>query len=338
MRRLLSFLLVMLCCTAAAQDRQRLAGFVQIPNEPLSTYYLEITINGTEVKGYSITDYSGGSRLKAAVRGRLAPASELFIEETGSLDGPDARNQTFCYFTARLKLTIVNGKRRWSGPFSSRQMDGRPCSADGLMTIMENAPPLDDPKPKPESKPATAGRMRVQDEPPVRVPPPTPKPVVTPPKDTSRPAPKPLPVKPRDTPKVEIRPQAPKPAVVLPPARKIEPLKPAVIDTTNCLRSYEWHTDSLSFDVWDGWSVDGDVISLGMRGRILLDHRKLSERKEHFTVPLVRGLNILEVFLHDEGFEIPNSPSIILHGSDKDYQLNISGSNREKVRICFMRL
>jgi len=341
MRRLLSFLVLLLCCNASAQDRQRLAGFVQLPDAPLSSYYLEITINGTEVKGYSITDYSGGSRLKAAVRGKLSPASELYIEETGSLDGPDARNQTYCYFTAHLKLTVVSGKRRWSGPFSSRQMDGRPCSGDGFMTIMENAPPLEDPKPKPEVTRAPApAKMRVQEDPPKKpTPPPVPKPDPAPPKDTIKAIIRPT--VPKDTVKAVPKPEAPKPrpVIVIPP-RKIEPVKPAApapIDTNNCLRSYEWKTDSVSFDIWDGWTIDGDVISLAMRGRTLLDHAKLNESKQHFSLPLARGLNILEISLHEEGFDSPNTPNMILFDGSREYSLNISGKSGETARICIFR-
>src|SRR3954469_3966517 len=88
MRRALLLLLILLPLGAMAQERHRFAGFVQISGEPLISYYLDLTINGTEITGYSITDYKGGNRLKAAVVGKLSPASVMLIEEVGSLDGP----------------------------------------------------------------------------------------------------------------------------------------------------------------------------------------------------------------------------------------------------------
>ena len=294
-----------------------------MPANPLVSYYLELTINGTQVTGYSITDYKEGSRLKATVAGRLSPASEMYIEETGSLDGPDAQFRSYCYFSARLKLTVVNGKQRWSGPFSSKRVDGVPCDG-GTMTVLDNAPPLDDvkPRPKPKPVPVPATRMQVHTDPP-------PKPA----RDTVKPAPKP----PKDT-------------VVKPPPKKKDVLKPVIIiapppkaapapvrDTNNCLRVYDWSTDSLSFDIWDGWIIDGDVVSLSVGGRALLDHVKLSEVKQHFSVPLSRGINMLLISLHEEGFDLPNTPNLILYDGSKKYELNIAGNKGEVARICIYR-
>ena len=336
MRRLLPLLLLLLCCNAFAQEHRRLAGYVQLPGEPLSSYYLEITIKGSGVTGYSITDYKGGNRLKASVVGRLSPASELYIEETGSLDGPEGRSQTFCYFSAHLKLAVFNGKQRWSGPFDSRQVDGTSCGS-GLMTIMENAPPLDDPKPVPAPRRVSEApaRMRVQEDPPAR-PTPAPMPVPVP----AKPQPVPAPPK-KDTVFITSITEVPKPrpAIVIPPKR-VEPLKPAApvpVDTNHCLRSYEWNSDSLSFDIWDGWAIDGDIISLSIGGRTLLDHARLSESKQHFSVPLLRGMNILIISLHEEGFDSPNTPNMTIYEGDKVHDLNISGKNGETVRICINR-
>src|SRR6188768_2653588 len=108
---------LLLCCLIAhSQEKMRLAGYVEMPGQPLSDYYLEITVENGEVKGYSITNYKGGSRLKASVVGRMKTASELYIEETKTLDTKEGRAQDYCYFKANLKLSVYRTSRRWSGP------------------------------------------------------------------------------------------------------------------------------------------------------------------------------------------------------------------------------
>jgi hypothetical protein len=321
MRRLLTLLLSLLACNGFAQDHRRLAGYVQLPGEPLNSYFLEIDIKGTVVTGYSITNYKTGNRLKASVVGKLSPASELYIEETGSLDGPESRRMAYCYFSAYLKLSVFNGKQRWAGPFDSRQVDGTSCGS-GYMTIMENAPPLDEP-----SKVETAPRgMRVQEDSPRPAPTKAAVPVVPPPPktDTVKAAPPVIP-KPRSV-------------VVVPP--RVEPPKPgagAPVDTNDCLRTIDWDSETFSFDVWDGWAIDGDVISLSIGGKMLLDRVKLSETKQRFNVPLAKGVNIITIFFYEEGFDAPNTPNMTIYDGDKAQILNISGKNGETARICINR-
>ncbi len=183
------------------------------------------------------------------------------------------------------------------------------------MTITDKAPPLEDvPKPKPNI---------------IRVEMPNPLPSIPRPKVVDTPKavpPKPAIVqKPKDTPK-------PKPIVVIQKA-KPEPLQ--VPDS--CQRSYDWTSNTFSFDVWDGWTIDGDVISLRMNGQILLEHAKLSEQKQHFSIPLHSGLNVLYISLHEEGFDPPNTPNLTLYDGDKKYELSVSGNAGEVARICVWR-
>lgn len=303
-----------------------------MPDKPLVSYYVELTINGNRARGYSISGYTDGNRLKAAVEGYFTTPSDLYIRETSSLDGKDLRITTYCYFSAHLKLTVMmNGKKRWNGAFESRLADGSLCpeslGSGGIMTITDNAPPLD---PVPQPKPNVI-KVDVPKPPPVvkLVPKDTPKPVapkVVPPKPpTVAPTP-PVVVKKKDTPK-------PAPIVVIPPAAPVKPPPPP--DT--CQRTYDWSGAEFSFDIWDGWTIDGDVVSLRMNGKSLLEHTKLSETKQHFTVPLNRGLNVLFISLHEEGFEPPNTPNLTLYDGSKSYELAVSGNIGEIARICIWR-
>ena len=105
-------------------------------------------------------------------------------------------------------------------------------------------------------------------------------------------------------------------------------------DTNNCVRSYDWKSDSVSLEIWDGWTIDGDVVSLSVAGRTLLEHSKLSEDKRRFLVALNHGLSVITISLHEEGFEPPNTPNLVLYDRDETYRLNVSGGVGQTVRIC----
>lgn len=317
MRRLL-LLLLLFPLGAFAQEHHRLSGFVQMNGEPLTSYYLELTINGTEITGYSITDYKAGNRLKAAVVGKLSPSSYMYIEEVASMDDPNRPFSEYCYFTGRLKLTVANGRKRWSGPMESHHTDKRPCG-EGIMTVLDDAPPLDPPTP------------------------PTPKPVAPPKaqmkvKDTAKPiaAPRPVPVvvvPPKDTVKPLVKKEPTRPPVIITIPPKASPPTP----TDSCARLFQWSSDKVSFDISDGWTIDGDVVSISVGDRTLLDHVKLTAEKQRFTFTLHPGVNTLHLSFWEEGFDPPNTPAITFYDGEKSYPLDISGESGQKVRICFVR-
>lgn len=301
---------------AMAQERQRLAGYIQIPGKRPTSYYIDIIITGTAVKGYSITDWEGGNRLKAALVGVRSPASEMSIQETASLDGPSSLSRTYCYFSGRLKLSVMNGRQRWSGQFESHQLDGTPCES-GYMTLTDDAPSLDP------------------------VPAPKPKPIPPPPK----PKPKPIPPVAAPIPKQNMLPDL-EPMVASPPPKKDPPKPVTVIQITRpapslppdtCMRRYSWTSDLLSLDISDGWTIDGDIVSLSLNGQTFMDHARLSKEMQHFSMPLAPGLNVLNVFLHDDGIDPPNTPNLILYDGTKKYELAISGETNETVKICIER-
>src|SRR5205823_14536171 len=110
-----------------------------------------------------------------------------------------------------------------------------------------------------------------------------------------------------------------------------EPTPPSAADS--CQRSYDWSSPEFAFDVWDGWVVDGDVVSVHMNGNRLLNHATLSQTKQHFTVPLRKGLNILYIELYEEGSEPPNTPNLTLYDGTKSFELAVSGNMGEVARI-----
>lgn len=327
-------LLLFLATAASAQEMRRLNGYVQMAGQDISKYFIQISITGTRITGYSITE-DRGNRLRAMISGTRDPESEMLLEES------KADNPGYCYFTAKLKLTVVSGRQRWSGPFESHESDGRLCGK-GVMTLLDEAPapetppvkiaaqaprPVNTPKPVPAPVPTPmVVKIEAPKPKPARIDTPKPKPVAI-----DSPKPKPVVVAPKPaTPKAD--PPKPKPVVIVAP-----PPKPQPKVSDSCGKEYRWQSDSLVVEVWDGWTFDGDVISISVDGKRVLDHRKLGQQKERFALPMGRGRHQLNLEFHEEGTEPPNTPNMILYDGTKRYELNISGNQGERVRICFER-
>jgi hypothetical protein len=68
-----------------------------------------------------------------------------------------------------------------------------------------------------------------------------------------------------------------------------------------------------------------------------MDHVKLSDAKQHYSVSIGKGVTTLLVSLWEEGFDPPNTPAITFYDGDKKYPLDISGDFGQVVRICFIR-
>jgi hypothetical protein len=133
-----------------------------------------------------------------------------------------------------------------------------------------------------------------------------------------------------------VKKEAPKAIVATRSAASVPSLD-APTASDSCQRIYNWHSDSLSIDIWDGWTIDGDVVSLSVGKQSLLSHARLNEHKQHFMVAVNPGLNTITVALHEEGFDPPNTPNLIVYDGIEKHELNISGANGQVVRVCLWR-
>jgi hypothetical protein len=105
----------------------------------------------------------------------------------------------------------------------------------------------------------------------------------------------------------------------------------------SCQRSYHWSSPDFSFEIWDGFEPDGDVVSLRLNQETLLSQTRLGTEKQRFTRPLHEGLNVLYIELHNEGSDPPNTPNLTLFDGSKKYELAVSGESGEVARICIWR-
>jgi hypothetical protein len=83
--------------------------------------------------------------------------------------------------------------------------------------------------------------------------------------------------------------------------------------TTGVDVTYDWHTDSVVIEVWDGGTFDGDKVTLMFDADTLLSKYTIQKRKKRIAVYLpATGVHSLVIRADDEGFEIPNTANMML--------------------------
>ncbi len=114
----------------------------------------------------------------------------------------------------------------------------------------------------------------------------------------------------------------PQPAVVSAEAPAQE--KPLVTDkiTAGIEKMYEWHSDTVVIDVWDGGTVDGDKITLEFNGKPYLTNYYLVKEKKQLRIPLIgTGVNTITILAVNEGSDPPNTANLLLTDGAAKYSI-----------------
>jgi hypothetical protein len=126
-----------------------------------------------------------------------------------------------------------------------------------------------------------------------------------------------------------------------------QPIKPAINEppviteqvTAGVEKSYDWHSDTVVIDVWDGGNVDGDRISLFFNGKPCLTNYFLVKEKRQVRLPLSEGINIISILADNEGSDPPNTADLLLTDGTLKYSVlayNNKG-NRAIIKIKRVR-
>jgi hypothetical protein len=108
--------------------------------------------------------------------------------------------------------------------------------------------------------------------------------------------------------------------------RKIKELKtdfesrPVIAKETISVKS---NTVQLTF--WDsGAKVDGDVISIVLNGKYVLEKYKLKGTKKTITITLAEGENTIVMHAHNEGRHPPNTAAILVSDGSKNQHIQLN--------------
>jgi hypothetical protein len=112
----------------------------------------------------------------------------------------------------------------------------------------------------------------------------------------------------------------PKPAIVATAKPAAE--KKAENITEGKDKTYNWMSDNIVLDVWDGNNEDNDRITILLNGNVLLKDYVLKNQKKQLIIPVGGNeLNIISIVANNEGGDPPNTANIMLTDNEVQYEV-----------------
>lgn len=133
-----------------------------------------------------------------------------------------------------------------------------------------------------------------------------------------------------------------KPKTIDPPVKKNEApeKKNSGFEKRNSdlLKTIEIDNDSFRVDLYDNGEIDGDSISLFYNGRLLLSHKRLSDKAITLTLKVEDKKDINELVMYAENLgEIPpNTALMVVTDGDSRYEVRISSDLQRSGVIRFI--
>ena len=106
----------------------------------------------------------------------------------------------------------------------------------------------------------------------------------------------------------------------------------------NLIKTIEIDNDSFRVDLYDNGEIDGDSISLFYNGRLLLFHKRLSDKALTLTLKVEEKKNVNELVMYAENLgEIPpNTALMVVTDGDSRYEVRISSDLQRSGVIRFI--
>lgn len=95
---------------------------------------------------------------------------------------------------------------------------------------------------------------------------------------------------------------------------------------TNSLKEGEntsvfWNSNRLTMDIWDAGKEDGDIISIYVEGKLILDKFLISHQRERISIDLNKKITEIKIVAENVGEIPPNTANIILFDKNKEIDL-----------------
>jgi hypothetical protein len=115
-------------------------------------------------------------------------------------------------------------------------------------------------------------------------------------------------------------------AVPPPPVNAPAPIAaaPATTDkiTAGVEKSYDWYSDTVIIEAWDGGNIDGDRITIDYNGKPLITNYYLIKDKRTLRVAVsANQTDVLTITADNEGSDPPNTASLMLTDGDHKYSV-----------------
>lgn len=336
-------------------------------------YVLELECSGTKVTGYSYTYFSdGGKRYYTICKltGTVNPASKSVevkeIERTKTNVPVTIRN---CFQIHRLTYFKKDDEQSLEGtwvPLPNQQGDCGFGTTILSRRILQKSPaylnnPVTKTKPvvKPKAIPPSAPLVKavpkknippvlVKKQPGAPIVKGTPKKTFPPPvvkKDIKK-STTPATIKAAPDKKLIIEPKTvvtndlPVPA----PLIKTQPAQDIVVNdaykkrNSELIKTIEIDSTSFTVDLYDNGEIDGDSISLFFNGRLLLSHKRLTDKAIRLTLNIDENQPVNELIMYAEnlGTIPPNTALMVVNDMENRYEVRISSDLQKSGVIRFV--
>lgn len=99
-----------------------------------------------------------------------------------------------------------------------------------------------------------------------------------------------------------------------------------------------WESKSVKIEIFDSGREDGDIINLYHNNKLILENYKVKHDKKIITVNLdLATTNEFKILAINEGDLAPNTAKIILHDSNRTFELFTSFKRNESAFITFIQ-
>ncbi len=119
------------------------------------------------------------------------------------------------------------------------------------------------------------------------------------------------------------------------PATAATPVSPQPAQITEGREKiYDWQTDTIVFEIWDGGRIDGDVVTVRYNDAIILSKHQLTKEKKRIILPLTgKETDMITVIAGYEGNEPPNTANIALHDGNVIHEIVAHNSFGKQAHI-----
>jgi hypothetical protein len=322
-------------------------------------YVLEIEISGSTVSGYSYSYFQGR---KFYVICKLdgvynAKTKSIQVTETERIKGNTPPDFSDCLQVHYLTYTKENNLETLSGTWKSAPGQ-RPGCGEGKTTLTRRTLSNDlssfNKAKKDSSAVAKKDNTTAKSTPTKKVTPPPP------PKNTSTAA-KPKPI----TPVTKSSPKS-KPATTSTTTTTAPPVAKAIPDKkemptpitpepkkenneikaitgfekrkTDLLKTIQIENETFKVDLYDNGEVDGDSVSVFYNGKLILSHKRLSEKPISLTLDATtdNAVNELTMYAENLGEIPPNTALMVVTDGEKRYEVRISSDYKNSGTIHFV--
>lgn len=108
--------------------------------------------------------------------------------------------------------------------------------------------------------------------------------------------------------------------------------------SSEIIKTINIENTSFKVDLYDNGDIDGDSVSLFYNGKLLLSHKRLTDKPISFTLDVKSGdkMNELTMYAENLGSIPPNTALMIITDGDKRYEVRITSDLKKSGTIRFL--